>query len=78
MQAEFRTKKRGYHLVLERDLLGDFVLTRRWYGLTNNRHGQKVQLFLTEADARNQYEKIVRTRLMRGYADISFFSSKNA
>lgn len=67
MDITFKSERRGYRLSLECDLLGDFVLTRRWYGLTNNRHGQKIHLFSVEVDAKKQYEKIVRARLARGY-----------
>jgi predicted DNA-binding WGR domain protein len=67
MRIAFATDKRGYDLSLEQDLLGDFVLTRRWYGLANNRHGQKVHLFFDEANAKKQYEKIAHVRLLRGY-----------
>jgi hypothetical protein len=57
MRKIFKTNRRGYQLTLEQDLLGDFVLSRRWYGLSNSRNGQKVHLFL---GASQNSEKIVR------------------
>jgi len=45
MRIEFRTEARGYLLTLEQDLFGAFVLSRRWYGLANNRGGMKIQVF---------------------------------
>jgi predicted DNA-binding WGR domain protein len=67
MRKIFKTNRRGYQLTLEQDLLGDFVLSRRWYGLSNSRNGQKVHLFLDEDSATKQYERIARARLRNGY-----------
>ena len=67
MLVKFASRKRGYILRLEHDLLGDLVLTRYWYGLQNNRHGSCMQVFLSEEDAHRQVEKVVRMRLRNGY-----------
>ena len=67
MLMRFTTGKRGYQLRLERDLLGDLVMTRYWFGLKNNRHGSCMQVFLDEEDAHRQFERVVRMRLRNGY-----------
>jgi predicted DNA-binding WGR domain protein len=67
MHIEYESSKRGYRVVLVRDLLGDFVLVRRWYGLFNKRHGGKMQVFLQETEALDAVDKIDRARLRRGY-----------
>ena len=67
MHIEYESSKRGYRVVLVRDLLGDFVLERRWYGLFNKRHGGKMQVFLQETEALDAVDKIDRARLRRGY-----------
>ncbi|MDF1482161.1 WGR domain-containing protein [Extensimonas sp. H3M7-6] len=67
MHIEYESSKRGYRVELVRDLLGDFVLVRRWYGLFNKRHGGKMQVFLQETEALDAVDKIDRARLRRGY-----------
>ena len=62
-----KTEKRGYHLTLEQDLLGDYVLTRYWYGLHNNLHGGKVQIFNDADLANKQYQLIARAKSHKGY-----------
>jgi hypothetical protein len=67
MQITLTYGKRIYDLHLERDLLGDYILTRHWHGVDDNSWGRKVTLFLVEAEARKQYQKTVRARLRQGY-----------
>lgn len=72
MRIEYRTDRRGYTIVLDRDLLGGYVLWRRWYGLHNRRHGTKVQVFEREDLALREIERVVRRRERRGYSLVSF------
>lgn len=67
MRIEYESSKRGYSVELARDLFGDFVLVRRWYGLFNKRHGGKMQVFLQEAQALDAVGMIDRARMRRGY-----------
>ena len=67
MRIEFVTDKRGYSLELERDLVGDVVLRRRWYSLRSRRHGGQQQVFPDEMSAIKVLEEVERTRLRRGY-----------
>ena len=67
----FKTEKRGYDLSLEQDLLGDFVLIRYWYGLTNRRHGMKTQIFNDVNEANDKFNTLVNMRLHKGYRVIS-------
>lgn len=41
--AEWRyeSSERGYQLLLEHDLFGELVVTRRWWGLYNGRGGER-------------------------------------
>ncbi len=72
MRLEYRTDRRGYLMWLERDLLGDFVLYRRWFGLHNRRWGCKRQVFLSEEEALKEAHRIMRVRERHGYvADCS-------
>ena len=52
---------------MARDLFGDFVLVRRWYGLHNRRHGGKMQVFSDESQALDAFAKIDSTRRQHGY-----------
>jgi hypothetical protein len=67
MRLELRTERRGYLLILEQDLFGDFVLLRHWYGLQNKRSGIKKQIFLSEESARREFERVRKLRARRGY-----------
>ncbi len=67
MLAEFHTETRGYTLQLEKDLLGDFILYRRWYGLRNRRWGTKRQVFAEESLAMREFDRVEKIRVKRGY-----------
>jgi predicted DNA-binding WGR domain protein len=70
MLLEYRTDRRGYTLWLERDLIGDWVLFRRWYGLFNRRGGMKRQVFLQEEAALKEIKRIERLRIRHGYQKV--------
>lgn len=78
MRIEFRSDKRGYVLALERDLLGAFVLSRRWYGLNNRRGGMKQQVFFDEDAARKEFRRIEAMRSRRGYVAVHHQSGGSA
>lgn len=64
---EHLEKKRFYKLVLSRDLLGDWVITRVWGGI-NQATGRISHIPCpTYEDAIHLMEKIAKTRLVRGY-----------
>jgi predicted DNA-binding WGR domain protein len=67
MLLEYSTDRRGYTMWLERDLLGDWVLFRRWYGLHNRRGGWKRQVFVDEKEALHEIARISKRRERRGY-----------
>lgn len=75
MRLEYRTDKRGYVMWIERDLLGDIVLYRRWFGLHNRRGGMKQQMFLNENDALREIRRIDGLRRRRGYKRLDTPSS---
>jgi predicted DNA-binding WGR domain protein len=70
MLLNYKTDRRGYTLWLERDLIGDWVLFRRWYGLFNRRGGMKRQVFLQEDDALKEIKRIERLRIRHGYQKV--------
>jgi predicted DNA-binding WGR domain protein len=70
MLLEYRTDRRGYTLWLERDLIGDWVLFRRWYGLFNRRGGMRRQVFLQEEAALKEIKRIERLRIRHGYQKV--------
>lgn len=67
MRIEYRSETRGYIVIMDRDLLGDILLYRRWYGLRNRRGGTKRQVFRDEEVAMREVTRIERLRLRRGY-----------
>jgi len=67
MRIEFRSDRRGYMLMLERDLFGAFILYRRWYGLDNRRGGEKRQVFFDEETVLREVRKIQNARKRHGY-----------
>lgn len=67
MRLDFRSSRRGYVLELNQDLLGDYVLRRHWFGLTNRRGGMKQQVFVEEEDAMREVARIERSRMRHGY-----------
>jgi predicted DNA-binding WGR domain protein len=70
MRVELRTASRGYLLILEQDLFGDFVLFRQWYGLQNRRGGIKRQIFRDEESARREFARVQKLRARRGYSPL--------
>lgn len=72
MLKEFRNTTRGYLLRLETDLLGDIIVERRWFGLNNQRHGGKRQVFTPneEKKALKIVSKTCKSRLFHGYQQI--------
>ena len=71
MRLEWRSERRGYTLILERDLFGAFVLHRRWFGLHNRRGGVKRQVFDDEQRALAEVERLARVRERHGYRLLS-------
>jgi hypothetical protein len=66
---EHPDKKRYYKLILSRDLLGDWVVTRVWGGL-NQATGRISHIPCpTYNDAIKLMEKISKTRTNRGYVN---------
>ena len=72
MLFEYRTDRRGYILLLERDLFGLFVLHRYWFGLYNRKGAIKRQVFEREQDALKEARRIMRRRERHGYALVSW------
>ena len=57
---------RRYLIELFEDLLGDWILVRRWSGLRRPGN-QKMALMSSYADALQQLKGIENTRMKRGY-----------
>ena len=67
MRIDFRTAQRGYTVVLSQDLLGAYVLYRRWFGLANRRGRMKRQIFVAEDNAVRKFGRISRVRIRNRY-----------
>jgi len=67
MILKFVSDTRGYSVSVGRDLLGDLVLERRWYGLHNRRGGRMAQIFSDEESAEKVIKRIMATRTRNGY-----------
>ena len=60
-------KQRYYKVILSRDLLGDWIVTKAW-GHLHNASGRIVHLpFSSYKDALENIQKISKTRKQRGY-----------
>ena len=66
-QWNFKSKERGYALWYGKDLTGDQVLIRRWWGLFNGCGGQSVTLVHDEATVHKEVEIEKVRRFKRGY-----------
>lgn len=69
LRRTFKTEKRGYTILLEEDLLGDFILQRHWFGLKTKRHGQKIEIFSDKNYAIKKIEAIAKNRICHGYKE---------
>ena len=57
---------RAYALELTRSLFGDWGVTRRW-GRIGHRGRERTDWFATEAEAAAHRERLLRTKLKKGY-----------
>lgn len=64
----FRSPERGYAMWLGNDLLGDLVLVRRWWGLSNGLGGQKTDVMPNEVEAMERVRSEIKLRKCHGYA----------
>lgn len=64
-RARWETAQRWYEAELVRDLLGDWVLMRRWGSKTSRQHGELSHLVAGEAEGKQFIEKIHLVRLRR-------------
>ena len=68
MRQEWFNPRNGRHYLIElfEDLLGDWILVRRWTGLRRPGN-QKIALMTNHVDALRQLKSIENTRRRRGY-----------
>lgn len=64
---EFKSKNRGYALLLGFDLFEDLILTRRWWGLKTRKYGQMIEPVPDLATAEKRIQCEIRRRAKRGY-----------
>lgn len=57
-------------IVLEQDLLGDWVIVQSWGGKYNARGGKKNRMVNNYAEGLIQLQKIIKLRLHHGYRQI--------
>lgn len=70
LESRWETVSRWYEVDLMRDLLGDWVVIRRWGGKGSNRHGQKTELVVDEIQGIKAVEVIGQMRVKRGYVPV--------
>ena len=63
----FETGQRHYEIALEKDLFGEWILTRYWGGKGSCRFGQKSQWVESFAMGLEEAEIIKEIRIKRGY-----------
>jgi hypothetical protein len=66
-QWTFKSKERGYALWYGKDLTGDQVLIRRWWGLSNGCGGQSTMLVNDENSLQNELRAESARRIKHGY-----------
>ena len=65
LRARWETAHRWYEVELVHDLLGDWVVRRRWGGKDSHRHGERPDLVSGAAEGRQVIEQIHRARVRR-------------
>lgn len=68
VEWRYESAERGYQLLLQHDLLGDLVVTRRWWGLYNGRGGGRSDPVQDEKTGRSLVEREDIRRRKHGYA----------
>ena len=63
----FETDRRYYEIALEKDLFGEWILTRYWGGKGSSHFGQKSQWVESFDLGLEEAEKIKKIRIKRGY-----------
>lgn len=66
-RMRYMSAQRAYQMGVDVDLLGGFVLQRRWSGLRNRRGGGKQQHFVRRSELLHEMRRIHRLRLRHGY-----------
>lgn len=66
-RMRYASAARAYQMAVEVDLLGGFVLRRRWSGLRNRRGGGKEQRFARRSELLHEMRRLHRLRLRHGY-----------
>jgi hypothetical protein len=64
-RARWETAQRWYEVELARDLLGDWVLMRRWGSKASRRCGEQTNVVAGEVEGRQFIERIHLVRLRR-------------
>jgi hypothetical protein len=64
-RARWETTQRWYEVELGRDLLGDWVVMRRWGSKASRRYGELCHVVAGEVEGRKFIEKIHLVRLRR-------------
>ena len=67
MHSEWLTATRYYQVSLFTDLLGDWVLVRRWGGRNTRRGGEKTDWVQNPGAGRKAYHRVCAARRRRGY-----------
>ncbi|WP_175891668.1 hypothetical protein [Burkholderia cepacia] len=76
MRVRWETARRWYEVELVCDLLGDWVLIRRWGGKESGRHGKKLVVVASERDGLLRLERIHRVRARRNPPYWRIFNSE--
>jgi hypothetical protein len=63
--ARWETLERWYEVEVLYDLLGDWVVMRRWGGKGSDRHGKRTVLISDESEGQRIIEKVDKVRLSR-------------
>lgn len=67
MRSMWLTDARYYHVSLVNDLLGDWVLVRRWGGRRSRRGGEKTTYMANRLMGERAYERVCAARRRHGY-----------
>ena len=65
LRARWETQMRWYEAELFQDLLGDWVVLRRWGGKNSLRYGKKIDVVLSPIEGQDAIARIHSARLRR-------------
>jgi hypothetical protein len=73
LHERWETKDRFYEIWIDKDLFGDWIITRHWGGLNTSRKAGGIQktTHFTDAEVKKSYEAAVKRRIEHHYKKVA-------